>query len=442
MRIGGFLILWIALVGCGKSPDSGPKSVADARAYAELPGLRRSPHQGLQAELVRLTDEQLTPLHLAADRKLPPATTMVAVRPDQLSVQASLREAYPALSRGMHQGLVERIDANADWRIGPVERELLRDFLGRTEGNRQKFRAALAQAEHGLGIDPAEGPLAKLDFFEPLELGCRVEGLAAVHHLADGDGPAALQSLAIVLQAAELLAREQHVPCRLLAANTRAQGLRLLQVLVLHERCDAALLQAAARLLDDALRRWPSDAQAWIGERASALLTYELVRDGHYLSFVDRGEMERLKQQHLLKTTVRAVMGGIDDDQFFYLQAARRMIDGCEQPFCERAKLLATIRQELAARESTQRYPIVAAMLLADFEQAHQRQAEDFVRCVAWHAALQVALGQRDVADLPPSALTGQPFVVDVTAERVRLSGVLLESDEPIEVPVRAPAQP
>ena len=130
MRIGVVLILLAIFLGCGKSPSAGPKSVADARSYAELPGLSRSPHQGLQAELVRLADERATPLALAADRKTPPSTTMVSARPTDLSVQAALREAYPSLSRGMYQELAERIDPNADWRIGPVERELLRQQYG------------------------------------------------------------------------------------------------------------------------------------------------------------------------------------------------------------------------------------------------------------------------------------------------------------------------
>ena len=435
MRLGGLFLLLLVIAGCGKSSHPEPKSVADARSYAQLDGLRRSPHQGLQAELARLEDEQLTPHQLAATRKTTPAETMVAVRPDRLSVQAALREAYPALSRGMYQEQIERIDPDGDWRIGPVERELLRELIGRTEKHRERFRAALQQAENGFEIDPLVGPLAELEFFEPLELGCRLEGLLAVHYLADGEVADAAQSLDWMLLASERLAREPHVATRLLAAKMRAETLRLLQVIVKDSRCDAATLEAASQRIDQLLAQWPSDAQAWIGERASGLIVYEMVRDGHYLSLIDRQEVARLEKQHLLKTTARAVMGGIDEDQFFYLQSLRKLIESCDRPYCERIAAIAAIHQELAARESTQRYPIVAAMLLDDVHTVQRRQAEDLARSLAWRLALQIATGKRPPMPPPQNPLTGQPFVVQTSPNGVRLSGILLEADEPIEIP-------
>lgn len=426
----------LAVAGCGKSPSAGPKSVADARAYAELPGLRRSPHEGLQAELARLTDEQRTPLQLASAQVVAPVTTMVTARPSELTPQVAIREAYPSLSRGMHEELLERIDPNRDWRVGPVERELLRDFVTRTAPHRDKFRLALERAEGGLGIDPAMGPLAELDFIEPLHLGCRVVGYTSVHHLADNDVTSALHSLTTMLKAAELLAREQHVACRLLAANCRADALRVLQLIVQHRHFNASHLDSVGARIDETLRQWPSDAQAWIGERASGLIAYELVRDGHYLALLDRDEVERLEKHHMLKTTARAVMGGVDEDQHFYLQSLRQLIDGCRLPFCERVPLLANIRRELSESESTQRYPIVAALLLDDFERVHQRQAEDLARCVAWNTALRIARGQQASSETPLNALSGKPYLATVEDQRVRISGVLLDTDEPVEVPL------
>jgi hypothetical protein len=442
VRVAGWLILISLLAGCEKSAVSGPKTVADARSYAELTGLSRSPHQGLQAELVRLREERLTPLDLAAASKTAPSTRMVAVRPGNLGVQASFREAFPALSRGMHLEQIDRIDPDGDWRIGPIEREQLREFVARTAPHRDKFHAALKQAQEGFGIDPTEGPLADLEFFEPLELGCHLEGLVAVDRLADADAPAALQSLATMLNAAELLAAQQHVPCRLLAANIRQAALRLLQVIVLNERMTDELMQSSGAMLDEHLRRWPNDGQAWIGERSGGLIAYEMVRDGHFLSLIDREEMARMEKQHLVRTTARAVMGGIDEDQSFYLQSVRQMVDGCALPFCERAKSLAAIRQELASRESTQRYPIVAAKLLDDFEKVHRRQAEDLARCVAWSLALQFANGQRELSDLPLNSLTGKPFDTKIANGRLQVSGILFEADETVEVPLRREVAP
>jgi hypothetical protein len=435
------ILILVALAGCQKaSGGSGPKSVADARAYAELPGLARSPHPGLQAELARLRDERMTPLDLKGSRpQIMP--TMVPARPTSLGVQAAFREAYPSLSRGMHREQIERIDPDGDLHFGPIEREQLRDFRQRIAKNRERFSEAVVGASSGLQLDPAEGPLADLEFLDPLELGVRIEGLVAIGHLADGDLAAAWQSLDLLLHTAEILASEPHVPCRLLAVNARSRALKVLQRIVLDPRTDKSAIVAARQSLVETLKRWPSDSLAWSGERSSGLITFEMVRDGHFLSLLERDEVDKLHQQHITRTTMRAVMHGIDEDQLFFLNAMRRMIDCCDQPFFARCEELAAIRTELTEREATNRFPIVAARLLDDFEPIHQRQSEDLSRCLAWSIALRAAANPPEA--LPDPALqnptTGKPFEVEVSGERVLVRGVLLDPDEPIEV--RIPAE-
>lgn len=436
VRRGGLLIL-ILLAGCGLSADEGPKSVADARSYAHLPGLSRSPHQGLQAELARLRDERMAPADLAANRKSPNSEVMVAVRPNELGVQASLREAWPALSRGMHHEQIERIDPDRDWRLGPVEHEQLRDFVAKTTKQRERFQAAIIKANDGFELDPASGPLVELEFLEPLELGCRAQGLVAVHQLHEGDDLAALESCSLLFAAAERLAHERHIPCRLLAVSIRADALRLLQLMLHHEGLDRDVIGQARQIVSQTLSRWPHDGHAWIGDRASGLIAYEMVRDGHFLSLVDREELAQLEEQNLVRTTARAVMKGVDEDQHFYLIALRRVIASCDRPYYERKVELARIRRDLEARESTDRYPLVAAKLLEDFELVHQRQAEDLARCRAWHAALSLAMGQQPTERDLLNPLTGKSFDVRVAESSI---SVLAERDEPIEVPQFSPA--
>jgi hypothetical protein len=168
---------------------------------------------------------------------------------------------------------------------------------------------------------------------------------------------------------------------------------------------------------------------------------YELVRDGRYLSLLSADEIRQLDEQRTARATAQAAARNIDEDQRYYLQAMRQLIDACRQPFCERTTVLENIRGELVAKEQTADYPLVAAtLLLADFETAHRRQAEDMARCQAWLIALGTALGQPPPS-VPTNPLTGSPYTIERTPLSVTVSGVLLGRDEPCVVPVLSVAQ-
>jgi hypothetical protein len=180
----------------------------------------------------------------------------------------------------------------------------------------------------------------------------------------------------------------------------------------------------------------PPDARAWIGDRAAGLIVYELVRDGHYLTLLSREEVQRLTDQGVLQVTARAARRNIDSDQLFYLQSMRKIIEAAHVPYYQRKETLAAIRRDLAAREQSADYPLIAAgLLLTDFETGHFRQAQDAARCQAWIAALAAAVEQTPVTITSP--VTGEPLQVEIDSQQVRVRGVMAPVDEPIEVPVR-----
>ena len=98
-------------------------------------------------------------------------------------------------------------------------------------------------------------------------------------------------------------------------------------------------------------------------------------------------------------------------------------------PHFARKSVLEQIRSDVAALERTPNYPIVAAeLLLTDFEQVHQRLAEDRARAAAWLLALRLAGREGSPANVNP--LTGEPFQVETIDRTVIVTKVLPDDEE------------
>ncbi|HEX5104960.1 MAG TPA: hypothetical protein VFV87_14170, partial [Pirellulaceae bacterium] len=317
-----------------------------------------------------------------------------------------------------------------------VQLERAREILHRAAEHRERFQAALASADGGLGLRISDGVLADLRFLDSIALGCRLEALAAAEALAENEPEAALPPLATMLRAARLVGAEWNVTTRVSAANLRADALDVLQAIAAHDYATRDTHEQLLEMLTLETADWPSDAQAWIGDRAAGLAVYELVRDGYYLSLLSPEEMQRLQEQRLVPATAQAVHRNLDGDELFYLQAMRRIIASCEQPYYQRAAVLNEIRGELAALEQTGDYPMVAGeLLLGDFATGHRRQAEDLTRCTAVSTALLAATGQ-PLAPAPLSCLTGQPIDIERTPLGIQVLGWSLDR-APLEIPLR-----
>jgi hypothetical protein len=222
-----------------------------------------------------------------------------------------------------------------------------------------------------------------------------LESVGGAIALADNELDRALEHQQNLLGASQALADEPNVACRVAAANLQADGLYLLSAVAGHSHSTQDTLDRLFALLAEHTADWPADARAWAGDRAAGLLVYELVRNGQYLSLLSRDEVEQLTREQTLRITAQAVMRNIDEDERFYLQAMRQLLDSCRQPYHERQATLIEIRRQLEEREQSARYPMVAGkLLLVDFELCHRSQAEDFARCQAWMLALGAALGE------------------------------------------------
>lgn len=433
------LVLALWATGCAPGISSSPSNHAPANRlehYAELPGLSSSPHAGLQAELALLLQEQMTPQ--ALDAKVD------AARPSSskpLAGRQSLQESIPAISRPLLKAQLDAAYRGGELRLSPVQLERAREILRKWGDDRARFEQALADCSRGLGLHSAEGALGDAQFIDVLHLGCRLEALAAAEALAENQPGDAIAPLGTMLQAARVLAQEWNITTRVTAANLRADALHVLDAVANHDFATRETHEQLLALLTAETNDWPSDRAAWIGDRAAGLVTYELIRDGYYLSLLEQSEVQRLRDGNLLDATAQAVMRNLDGDELYYLQAMRRIIESCQQPYFERTQVLDEIRRDLASREQAADYPLVAGrLLLSDFERGHLRQAEDLAQCLAWHAALAAATGD-DSLGAVTSPVTGQPLRVQVSPREVRVAGLAPARGE-IGLPVRESPAP
>jgi hypothetical protein len=221
-----------------------------------------------------------------------------------------------------------------------------------------------------------------------------------------------------MLRIARLLGNAGPVRSRLAAAVIRAHALRVLVATHNHSLAPPDVASSVVPLLEDELQHWPSDAETWRTEQTEALLAYELVRGGYFLSLLDENETKRLRSQNMLKVTAKSARQNVDADQLQYLQIARRLITAAEQPYPARLPEFAKIRSELADVQGTPSYPLVAGMLLlADFELVNQRQTEDLARVRSLRLAFQHARG--DTAVTAENPLTGKMINAEISHEEI-----------------------
>lgn len=429
------LALVVALAGgCQKTtkPAQAPLSEEARARYAELAGLKRSQHPALKAEYEQLLAERSTPRDL---ERLQPAADRAAASREETAAQR-LTKTFPAFTRNALAEQLASVYPARSFAWGPAQLTKAREIRRRYDEARRKFRDDVSAAERSFGLKASDGPLADLSFLEALQIGCRLEGALAADALADGQPDEALASVQVMLQAVALLSHEWNLTCRLAAARLRVEALQALAAVVAHPQATQTTQLRSAELLAQQTANWPLDAQAWIGERASGLIAYELVRNGYYLSLLSREEIAELTKQEILQVTARTAIRNVDGDEAFYLAAMRKLIDACRRPPFERQPVLLELRAQLEALRSTPEYPLVAGqLLLTDFELAMRRVAEDLARCQAWSLAFRTALGPATQEPVTNS-LTGLPFQFERTAYGVRVSGVC-EPDEPVFVPVR-----
>lgn len=422
-RATALLLLVLTLlmfVGC--SPSAGKESASDKDPfleYAELPGLKGTHHPQLQSELARIRAERATPKLLDADAAGGDASAR-ASGSDLVRVltDAFTRQQLRFASQGAQRLFPRPLNT---WT--PITTAQAIQLRRKFDQPRLQIRQALLEPSAQLRPSYARGVGLDVTFVNAAEVYSRLEICRAVEHLTADEPEPAANSLYAVLRLVDLLARQKHVVSRLAAAGIRSEALAFAQVFLRQGDATAADVAELAKRIEWQLANWPPDANAWIGDRAMGMHIYEMIRGGQVLSVLTDRELDELQKADALMAFSEAASRSIDEDEWFYLDTMRSIIEACEQPFYRREQALMKLECKVKERRDSHDYPVVAGrLLLPGTHKAQRRQAADRALVEAWAIALAAARGK-----IPPSGenpLTGRPYAVEIGAEKITVSNI------------------
>jgi hypothetical protein len=391
----------VLLVGCGGGENKNGPDMSAAVAYGKLPGLKATPDKRLQDELARIVEEGATPELLAKSR--------VTAGDNAATVLEGL---FPAKKVERILLKSEEIFPDGPFSFNPISLEKAIQFRWQYDDQRRKARDALLRPACDMGIRHDHGYSDELPLVNIFWIIARLEAFLAAESLADGDPTTAVEAVECILRLAGLMAAEKNATVRLQAAFLRTEALSVLQSIAKHQKTSREDLQRVHAAIREQLADWPPDSYAWIGDRALGMYAYELARDGMLDSILTPEETEGFKEEGILFQLPAAAGREIDDDEAYYLNAMRRIIASCDEPYHTRVGVFEEIRGDLHDKRNSPDFPVIAGrLLLSNIEKGHVIQARDRANCEAWALATALASGlDPPPADINP--LTGRPYRV------------------------------
>ncbi len=425
----------LCAIGCPK-PTLEEQSRAKLANVAELQLTAQSHHKSLQAEIALVRAEQGLPKQIDAAHGIG-----LAVNKKQNSTAAVLNVAFSPNQLKTVRERTDKLFAHDVSQWNPLVLEQALQLRATYDGPFQRARAALASPAARLPLPLASGLGSNGAVADVALVYVRFELIDALNALSRGDAKAAVKAIHQSLCVAELLAAEPNIVARLTGATARRETLGALQRLLNSFTVDAPHLSQFEQRLSSQLAAWPSDTDAWIGDRAQGLCLYEMVREGHILSVLTEDELIEIRRGDGIDIFTAAVLKNVDIDEAHYLAAMRDIIGACERPYFERIETFDKLNRERAALINSPDYPILAdRYLLVHIAAAQRQQAADLALVKAWNLALAVARG----ASLPPHAnpLTGENFDVTIASDHVVVRAIdPLHPELQVQAPITTPAR-
>ncbi|MBL8891383.1 MAG: hypothetical protein JNL67_15495 [Planctomycetaceae bacterium] len=426
-RIGYFLLLSLALAGCrGAEVD-----VADmVTLAAKLEKTKQSSSTPLQDELRRLSADRALPEQIDGRRNV-----------GALNPESFAGRVHEILDDAQTERILKRLpDFYSDGRVSAnaVSLESAAGFLKFYAGPHAAARKALDGSQSSFQWLAAEGWFADTKFIDRATALCGLELIAGLDAASREDNANAIAALSYAGRIIRLLAEDGHLLSRLAAVDLRVKWLHLVEAVVREPATSRTDVQAIYELLMRQMAQWPDETVPWQTDRAIGLQTFEIVRHGHYLSLLSKEESDALTGEgmHLIKA--RAVQRYIDEDQVFYLDIMRRLIELQRFPYFEGKKVLNSLDDQISAANQLEKYPQISVeLLLPNTLKALRRIADDRARCEAWVLGLAKALNTN-----PPEYVTnpetGYPYEVLSDAATVEVLGLSPEQwPHSIRVPIR-----
>ena len=370
-------------------------------SLADLPGARETTHALLRAESARITEEGGTPAQLVQN-DLPP-TENAAIALADLFAQKSL---------GWIGDRTEALFPVGRFQFNPVAMEGLNRFLEDHRFELDGLDEALLRGNCDFQIDFRRGFFADTSFVDTVSICARFEAFRVAQHLAANEPIEAVSPLRAMFRLIGFLASERSVEARLSAAVLRSEALLVLEAIAQHPATTSSEVIALYQIIQEQIQSWPSDSAAWIGDRALAMHSYEVIRIGKLMMLLTTDEIEIFRAEGMLRNMPSALKRTADQDEHYYLDVMRKIIASCDRPFHTRKALFQQIRSDLRDLRDTSDYPVAAARLfLTDIERGQAIQARDRALTEMWAIALALAAGL-DPPDFRINPYSGKEYVV------------------------------
>ncbi len=421
-----------------------PDDPGFAAQFGDLPRLTRTSNLKLIRELRQLNVEESIPSQLMTDAK--PFAHWVRLNTARQAPDARSDTAIAlasALTRGKVKRLIRESHELFPKRFPPWPEELRKLARRRMENDdaRVRFRKAMRLPKCDFGVEFNRGLLADFLFVDYVRVGADLESYYAVEALSHGDCEEALESAESILIGARRLMEARHPTPRLAASSLHQRALWILRSCAESSKASQSDARRCLDLVHKQLELWPDERDVWVADRSDGLHAFEMIRQGYVLSVLSAKEFEKIEREIGLDRFHAAVSANIDVDELFYLQATRRLIDGCERPYSERIGVFEEIAEEMGRLRTTEEHPMLSDwILLSHVQIGHRELALDLARMQAMSLALchLLNLPNRDYSQNP---LTGLAYRIENDRETVRVFGVGHEGDDEPVVIRRAVAQ-
>jgi len=403
------LVVTTAFAGCSEeqSIDLTPETL---EKFAALEGMQQSTSEPLRRHYDLLVAEKTTPLDLRKPA-LTPEQNVAAV------FDALFSKSFLSQQLEKSAEMFPRPRFDVDTKL--LERIIL--FRRRLEPQRSKVAAALSRPQCDFGLDPARGWYADASILDAATVYVRLEAFLAAERLSENDLAAAADAVKRMFHMVGLLSNEMDVRARLLAGNLREEALSVLSATLHHMAADETTAREFYHVIENQLAHWPNDADAWIGDRARNLVSYEAVRKEALFTLLTEPELRRMMLNHRSKNLNATAAEGADSDQLFYLDEMQKILASCNKeeaegrqpvPYFMRRHFFVDLVKAQQRKIEAGEFPLVAAeMFLPHMQQGHALQAADRARTEMWSLALAISL------DMPPtkyelSPVSGQKYHV------------------------------
>ncbi len=412
------LAIWIIIAtcfhaGCGSGEVTVNELVMSA---AKLEKTKQSTHLLLQDELRRLSTDRALPEQIDAGR------VGGTLHPDSLAAKID-----ELLDDAQTERILKRMPdffPGGKQTLNAVTLESAAGFLKFYQKPHTAARKALDGPQSSFEWSAVDGWFADTRFTDRATALCGLELIAGIDATTRGEKQSCIAALSYSGRIIRLLAEDDHLTSRLAAADLRNKWLQLVAVTVSQAGTNRLHLQQVYELVMRQMSQWPDESRAWIADRAVGLQTYEMVRQGHYLSLLSKEEVDSLEADGMHLIRARAIQRYVDEDQVFYLDIMRRLIDLQRFPYYQRKRVLDDLENQILGAKDMEKYPQIAAeLLLPHTLRAMKMLADDRARCEAWALALASAL------DVPaPEYLvnptTGFNYVIEANDTQVQVHGL------------------